>query len=213
MQEGADLWFCLSGMDGAGKSSLADHLSVTGLAGSDQVDITRPKYTNNELMKEAAYRELGREHAYLELLGAHSYLTGLSLDWVCWSRENKSLLESGEVAVITDRGPVDLLAQAFSYGLPERAINWALSMMPRPEATVFLDVPVQIADARLVDRGVRHELESLPNLVQLADALDRSISSVERDGHFVHRLDGNAVFSKVADECVRFLNSRLATRS
>ena len=138
----------LEGLDGAGKSTLAAMLAAE--TGAVLMQTPAPALQG---AREEVRREYGPESPALTLFYASAVLHQ--------SGEVRRRLDAGQ-RVVMDRYWLSTLAYAHLAGreLSLPAVEAGLSI---PDATVFLSVPLEVREARLVARGhlAHHDLAGL----------------------------------------------------
>lgn len=158
----------VSGIDGAGKSSVAKSAVRKMQSLGYTARYSRPRYTCNEIVKDHCRARYGDPFAYATHLDPTLYLSSLALDWMAW---NQTVARCTASLVFSDRHLLDVYAQAVSYGARLEVLDSALLQLMLPQTSFLLTIAPSRARARLERRrGGAHQLESLTELTRLAES-------------------------------------------
>lgn len=159
-----------SGIDGSGKTQLAQRLAAALRGRGVNAVYGRPEYACNAKVMRYCEMRFGNEYAYYPSLPPDFYISILSVDWLVWYMDFLRGLPDDAV-VCCDRYIIDVYAQAVQYGARLEPLQEVFSVFPVPELTVFLETPPDVAVARIAQRGSpAHRLESLEHLTELFDS-------------------------------------------
>ena len=189
----------LTGIDGSGKSTAARAL-VSAAQAKDGNALLLSNHAGRRSMSLLAQR-LGIQWPRRLADAAETTLRVIN---VLMSHLKASRFDG---LVVMDRHLECQLALRAAKGLPRgRLLPWLLSVLPAPDAVVFLDVEPALAHQRIVARGT--DAETLEDLVALRDAYR---GMPEYQGFL--QLDADCPPGDVVDRLTRIVEAEAAVSS
>ncbi|MEW6522845.1 MAG: dTMP kinase [Bacillota bacterium] len=195
----------LEGIDGSGITTQAQALGSWLSSQGHPVLVTKEPTCGpvGKLLRQALSGDLHLDEATVALLFAadrHEHV----------SREVLPALEQG-IHVISDRYYLSSLAYQ-SSGLKARWLAELNTHCPRPDLTVFLDVPSRVALARVHRRGAALEIyEQQDTLERVRSRYHGLIQAFSRAGDHVRVVDGADAPSEVTGRLARLAGDLLST--
>jgi thymidylate kinase len=135
--------FAISGIDGAGKSTLIARL-VDRLDGRMRVSSVRPLACELGFSARSVAPAVPREKAELVLAEYIGLALVASVVQAC--------SDDADV-VICDRYALDHLANQQTFGVPPSALRWVQDCLPRPDIHLLMDTKPDVAWDRITARG------------------------------------------------------------
>lgn len=175
----------LLGVDGAGKSTVADIFATDLQATGIPSQIMR-----NPSGRRWLSRLTARFGTQLSPALANRFEWAVRCTNVLYAHRRAARFPG--ITVMDRHIPCQLVLQA-TRGFPTgRMLPWALAKLPRPEVTVLIDVPADIAYQRILTRGEDYE-----TLTYLRAARSAYLELAKRRGW--HVVDGSGSADQVAD--------------
>ncbi|WP_027085478.1 dTMP kinase [Cohnella panacarvi] len=156
-----------SGIDGSGKTTLAQTLTNALLNKGIDTEYVKPRYVCNSIMKTFCEFEFGDPLSYIPNLDSTLYMCGIVVDFM--DLLNEKLRDHDGKVYVCDRYIFDVLAQAFHYGADPKPITAHFKHFPVPDISFYIEIDPLEAHERLLKRvdPPIYDIESLDNLEKL----------------------------------------------
>ena len=151
------------GIDGAGKTSLAEALAERWAAhGRSPVVVkSRRKTLGNQVWEALALSKHAENALAVPNLHAAAFVCAMFLDMAA---DLRATPQDDARAILWDRHLVCLAAYGVAMGLPPDFLCSLTRLGPRPDLLLWLDAPPSVARARLQERRAEESIESLSYL-------------------------------------------------
>jgi thymidylate kinase len=180
----------LSGIDGAGKTSIAGAVVEELRQRRYEAELCVPRYVANDVLKDFCETEYGDRYLYVPKLDASFYIYGVFIDWLDLLKTK--LRDHHTCILVCDRWFLwDLFAQGVQYGARMEPLLSLANSFPVPDVSILLEVTPQTAYRRLLKRTSPkiHRHENLASLTELSAAFTRTTRMTGWTPHVVHTED------------------------
>lgn len=146
------LLIAFAGIDGSGKSTQINHLAKWLHSAGLEVFPTKPALNGFTVVKKLAKQMTGDESAYYTIMPTTLHEFVISCDFVAhYFNIIEPQLKAGKT-VICDRSSLCYRAYAKAFGADLTWIQRIYDLVPQPDITIFLDVPIDVSHQRLLKR-------------------------------------------------------------
>jgi len=169
----------ISGIDGSGKTTLANAIANELNSRGINALYSRPKYKVCKQFEHSIGSVYGDPTLFRKEEINQSYFHGLLIDW--FAHYSDFICNIKNTVVIMDRFVLDLLAQGIHIGANINSANWLLKLLPKPQLSFFLNYSSQECSRRIIlrDGGNNRFFETPNELKKLSTIYNELLSKFD----------------------------------